>query len=207
MLTQNHLEGIYTYTTEKVPVIGSCELLVLHPDDKCFLKLPFHVVSVEGSVIVPCATSINLNLIQIHNELDTNIPDCARLYYISANKPSANQEQQKKVDHTAKCDKNCQDTNFQAVMPANKNCQENNMQTVHSILQTYSRLCQDQTYQSTRCSKKISDPHKRQKVQNDKLQEPSRYKSGCSQYNLSPRWYKFQARSYNAVQRCQKNCK
>ena len=95
-LIQNQSEGIYTYTTEKIPVIGSCELLVLHPDDKCFLQVPFYVVSVEGSVIVSCATSINLNLIQIHNELDTNIPECARLYYSSADKLRVNQEQQKK---------------------------------------------------------------------------------------------------------------
>ena len=95
-LTQIQSEGIYTYTTEKIPVIGSCELLVLHPDDKCFLKVPFHVVSIEGSVIVSYATSINLNLIQIHSELDTNVPDCARLYYSSADKPGTNQEQQKK---------------------------------------------------------------------------------------------------------------
>ena len=242
-LTQNQSEGIYTYTTEKIPVIGSCELLVLHPDDKCFLKVPLHVVSIKGSVIVSCATSINLNLIQIHKELDTNIPDCARWYYSSADKPRANQEQWEKVDHTAKYDKNCQDPNLRAQMPAKthnwkmtyskqnkpyipirnqeddkncqykyvkgirctdlkhqmtretvmyeKNCQETNMQTVHSISQKYRRLCQDQTCQSTRCSKKISDSHKRQKIQNDQLPEPNRYKSGCDQYNLSPRWYKF----------------
>ena len=69
-----------------------------------------------------------------------------------------------------------------------KNYQETNMQAVHSILQTYIRLCQDQTCQSTTCSIKISDPHKRQKIQNDWLPEPSRYKSGCNQYNLSPGW-------------------
>ena len=211
-LSQSQSEGIFTYTTEKIPVIGFCKLLVLHPDDKCFLKEPVHVVSMEGSVIVSCATSINLNLIQIHNELDTNIPDCARLYYSSANKPRTNQEQEKKVDHTTKCDKNCQDPNLRAQMPArkhkqtltlsttnnssisnrnqddDKNCQETNMRTVHSIPQTYSKLCQDQTCQSTRCSKKISDPHKRQRIQNDQLPEPCRYKSGCDQYNLSPRW-------------------
>ena len=117
-LTQNQSEGIYTYTTEKIPVIGSCELLVLPPDEKYFLKVPFHVVSLEGSLIVSCATSINPNLIQIHNELDTIIPDCARLCYSSANKPRANQEQQKKVDHTEKCEKNCQDPNLKAQMVA-----------------------------------------------------------------------------------------
>ena len=88
-----------------------------------FSKVPFHIVSIEGSVIVSCDTSINLNLIQIYNELDTNIPECARLYYSSANKPRANQEQQKKVDHTVKCDKNCQDTNLGAQIPARKHKQ------------------------------------------------------------------------------------
>ena len=102
------LRGIYTYTMEKIPVIGSCELLVLHPYDKCFIQVPFHVVSVEGSVIVSCATSIKLKLIHIHNELDTNIPDCARLYYSLVDKPRANQVQEKVVDHTANSDKNCQ---------------------------------------------------------------------------------------------------
>ena len=104
-------------------MIGSHELLVLHPDDKCFVKVPFHVVSVEGSVIVSCATSINLNLIQLHNELDTNIPDCTRLYYSSADKPKANQEKKNKVDHTANCDKNCQDTDLWAQMSATKHKQ------------------------------------------------------------------------------------
>ena len=37
-LMQNQSEGIYTYTTEKIPVIGSCELLVLHPVTNVFWK-------------------------------------------------------------------------------------------------------------------------------------------------------------------------
>ena len=73
--------GIDTYTTEKIPVIGSCGLFVLHPDTKCFEKVSFQVVNIEGSVIVSCTTSINLNLIEIHSELDTSVPDCARLFY------------------------------------------------------------------------------------------------------------------------------
>ena len=74
----------------------------------------------EGGVIVSCATSINLNLIQIHNELETNVPDCARLYYSSANKPRATHEEHKIVDHTVKCDKNCQDPSWRGQMPARK---------------------------------------------------------------------------------------
>ena len=93
---------------------------MLHPGYKCFLKVLFHVVNVEGSVIVLCATSINLNLMQIHNELDTKIPDCARLYYSSADKPRANKEKKKKVYYAVICDKNFQDTNLWAHMPTRK---------------------------------------------------------------------------------------
>ena len=45
-------KGIQTYTKQKIPVIGSCELFVLHSDDQCFHKVKFQVVSVEGSVII-----------------------------------------------------------------------------------------------------------------------------------------------------------
>ena len=146
-LTQNQSEGIYTYTTERISVIGSCELLVLHPDKKCFLKLPFHVASVEGSVIVSCATSINVDLIQICNELDTNIADCARLYYSSANKLRAKPRQQKKVDHTVKYDKNCQNPNLRAQMPARKHkrtvtCSKKNIPSIPNRNQDDDKNCQ-----------------------------------------------------------------
>ena len=35
-LAPSKKNGIYTYITEKIPVIGSCELFVLHPNTKCF---------------------------------------------------------------------------------------------------------------------------------------------------------------------------
>ena len=161
-LIQNQSEGIYTYTTEKIPVIGSCKLLVLHPDDKCFLQVLFHVASVEGSVIVSCATSINLNLIQIHNELDINISDCARLYYSSADKLRANQGQQKKVDHTAKYDKNCQDPNFRVQMSARKHKQavafsKKNNPSIPNRDQDDDKNCQYQGAKGIKSSFKASD--------------------------------------------------
>ena len=158
-------EGIYTYTTERIPLIGSCELLLLHPDDKCFLKVRFHVVSVEGSSIVSCATSINLNLIQTHNELERNVPDCARLYYSSADRPRATHEKQKIVDHTVKSDKNCQDPNWRGEMPARKHkstvtCPKTNNCSIPSRNQDDNKNCQyigvkgrnykDSKYQITR---------------------------------------------------------
>ena len=48
--------GIKTNTIQKIPVIGSCELFVLHQDDKCFHRVEFQVVSVEVSVIMPQAS-------------------------------------------------------------------------------------------------------------------------------------------------------
>ena len=35
-------KGIQTYTKQKIPVIGSCELFVLHSDDQCFHKVKFY---------------------------------------------------------------------------------------------------------------------------------------------------------------------
>ena len=64
------------------------ECIKLQPSEKKGHKVKFQVVSVEGSLIISCATSINLNLIQILNQLDTKIPDCAGLIYSSADAPS-----------------------------------------------------------------------------------------------------------------------
>ena len=86
-LQPSEKKGIQTYTEQKIPVIGSCELFVLHQDDQCFHKVKLQAVSVEGSIIISCTTSSNLNLIQIPNQLDTKIPDCAGLIYSSADAP------------------------------------------------------------------------------------------------------------------------
>ena len=41
----------------------------------------------EGSVIVSCATSINLNLIQPHSELNSRVPKYGKLIYSCADDP------------------------------------------------------------------------------------------------------------------------
>ena len=86
-LAPSKKNGMYTYTTEKIPVIGYYELFVLHPDTKCFQAVTFQVVNTEGSVIVSCATSISLNLIQIHSELNSSVPECQKLIYSCADDP------------------------------------------------------------------------------------------------------------------------
>ena len=142
-------KGIQTYTKQKIPVIGSCELFVLHSDDQCFYKVRFQVVSVDGSVIISCATSINRNLIQIPKQLDTNIPDGARLIYSSVDAP---RKHQYKVQQSVLRTKS-----------SNKNYQEAHKRPQKSILEGYSRLCSDRTCQSTRCYKINCNPQ-RQKI-------------------------------------------
>ena len=153
-------KGIQTYTKQKIPVIGSCELFVLHSDDQCFHKVKFQVVSVEGSVIISCATSINLNLIQIPKQLDTNIPDCARLIYSSVDAP---RKHQYKVQQSVLRTK-----------ISNKKYQEAHRRPQKPISEGYSRLCSDRTCQSTRCYKINCNP-KRQK---DILQSVSEVRNG-----------------------------
>ena len=68
-------------------MIGSCELFVIHPDTKCLQEVTFQVVNTKGSVIVSCATSISLILIQLHSELNVSVPDCGRLIYSCADDP------------------------------------------------------------------------------------------------------------------------
>ena len=148
-LQPSKMKGIQTYTKQKIPVIGSCELFALHSDDKCFHKVKFQVVSIEGNVIISCTTSINLNLIQIPKQLDTNIPDGARLMYSSVDAPGKHQY---KVQQSVLRTKS-----------SNKKYQESHRRLQKFIPEGYSRLCSDRTCQSTRCYKINCNP-KRQKI-------------------------------------------
>ena len=86
-LAPSKKNGMYTYTTKKIPAIGSWELFVIHPDTKCFQSVTFQVVNTEGSVIVSCATSISLNVVLIHSTLNASVSDCRQLIYSCAGDP------------------------------------------------------------------------------------------------------------------------
>ena len=51
---------IGTYTSDKINVIRSCTLLVVHQDTQCLQGVKFHVTSNEGSVVLFCATTLDL---------------------------------------------------------------------------------------------------------------------------------------------------
>ena len=76
--------GILTSTTEKIPVLGSCDLFVVHPDTKCLKEETFQVINHEGGVIISCATNLDLGLIQPNSKLNASVPDCGRLIFSSA---------------------------------------------------------------------------------------------------------------------------
>ena len=63
MLAPSNKHGIAMYTTEKINVLGSCDLFVVHPERRCLKEVTFKMVNHEGSVIVSCASSLELGLI------------------------------------------------------------------------------------------------------------------------------------------------
>ena len=81
LLVSSSKDGISMYTTEKINVLGSCDLFVVHPETKCFKKITFQVVNHEGIVIISCVTSLKLGLIQLHSVFNESVPDCGRLLY------------------------------------------------------------------------------------------------------------------------------
>ena len=80
-------EEIGTYTTDKIKIIGSCELLAVHPYTNCLMEISFQVTSHEGSVVLSCVTTLELDLIQPCNNLENSIPSSASLISSKADYP------------------------------------------------------------------------------------------------------------------------
>ena len=74
------------YTTDKITISQSCELLVVHPDTSSLKQVTLHVTSHEGSFVLSCETSLLLSLIQPHSYLD-QIPDSTSLICSNADHP------------------------------------------------------------------------------------------------------------------------
>ena len=61
---------IGTYTTDRVRLVGSCTFYLVHPDTEQSQEVTFYVASNNGSVLLSCATTLALGLIQPHTRLD-----------------------------------------------------------------------------------------------------------------------------------------
>ena len=77
---------ISTYTTDNVKLVGSCVFYLVHPDTKCLQEVTFYVASNNGSVLLSCATTLRLGLIQPWSRLDY-LPPRATLIASSADHP------------------------------------------------------------------------------------------------------------------------
>ena len=58
------------YTTDTVKLVGSCTFYVVHPGTKHLQEVMFNVASNNGSVLLSCATTLALGLIQPHTRLE-----------------------------------------------------------------------------------------------------------------------------------------
>ena len=59
-LAPNNKSNVKTYSTEKIQIVGSCNLFVLHLDTKWLQEVTFKVTSNEGILVISCATSLVL---------------------------------------------------------------------------------------------------------------------------------------------------
>ena len=84
-LTPNQLQ-IGTYTTDTVKIIGTCKIYLVQLDCKKLNEATFYVTSNEGSVLLPCDTSLTLGLIHPRPRLDY-LPPKASLIMSSADHP------------------------------------------------------------------------------------------------------------------------
>ena len=92
-LEPSNKTAVKTYTTEKIKIVGSCKMFVVHPDTKLLHKVTFHVTSHEGSVIVSCATSLELSLIHPHTNLDA-VPEEGSLICSRPDMPKKKKKQE-----------------------------------------------------------------------------------------------------------------
>ena len=93
MLVPSSKDGISTYTAEKIQVLGSCDLFVVHPETRCLKKITFQVVNHEVSGIVSCVKNLELGLIQLHSVFNESVPDWGRLLYCEADHPNKYKDQ------------------------------------------------------------------------------------------------------------------
>ena len=78
--------AVKTYTTEKIKIVGSCKMFVVHLDTRLLHEVTFQVTSHEGSVIASCATSLELGLLHPHTNLDA-VPEEGSLICSKADMP------------------------------------------------------------------------------------------------------------------------
>ena len=81
-----------THTTDTVKYVGSCVFYLVHPDTKHLQEVTFYVASNNGSVLLSCATTLALGMIQPHTRLDY-LPPRPSIITSSADHPKKTKSQ------------------------------------------------------------------------------------------------------------------
>ena len=68
-LTPNKLQ-IGTYTNDRVKIVRTCKLYLVHPDTKKLVETMFYVATNDGSVLLSCKSTLALGCIQPRSRLD-----------------------------------------------------------------------------------------------------------------------------------------
>ena len=140
-LEPSNKAAVKTYTSEKINIVGSCKMFVVQPDTKVLEEVTFLVTSHEGSVIVSCATSIELGLIHPNTNLD-EVPEEGSLIYSIADMPKN------------KKNKKCQAESIRRPRkPKSVMWSVTNTEDRQSAKPEIRKLCSDKNCQSTRCYK------------------------------------------------------
>ena len=123
--------SVKTYTTEKVKIIGSCKMFVVHPDTRFLCEVTFQVTNHDG---ISCATSLDLSLIHPNTNLD-EFPEEGSLIYSKADMPKQKRNKNCQAEKYVHMQPKKPATDMQSEKPAissgnnkpmysDKNCQE-----------------------------------------------------------------------------------
>ena len=61
---------IGTYTNDTVKIVGTCKLYSVHLDTKKLVETTFYVATNDGSMLLSCNSTLDLDLIQPRSRLD-----------------------------------------------------------------------------------------------------------------------------------------
>ena len=139
--TKSSCENIYHRENK---IVGSCKMFIVHPDTRLLHEVTFQVTSHKGSVIVSCATSLELSLIHPHTNLD-ELPEEGSIICSKADMPKK------------KKNKNCQSESIKgSVKPKKDMWSVTKEENTDVWLPKPARLCRDKNCKSTRCYKQMS---------------------------------------------------
>ena len=162
-LVPSSISNVTTYSTEKIQIVGSCDLFVLHLDTKCLQEVTFQVTSYEGNVIILCATSLVLGLIQPHTDLDV-IPDKCSLMYSKADLPM--KHKYKKSTAVYKLSNTVNSSKLQSHAVSNVEetevilCMNKEVQTKSKQQQCQAPMFNDKKHQVEKCDMQPKKPKK-----------------------------------------------